>query len=122
MAQSPVHNTLLPHGIFCNGGLAVAGVEALCVIFRCDQELGDVSLSPWETQHDLAAHLIFRAGQRDVSQVNQRQNGIDPDIDGINDWSHGIGVAEVSARKNLVSCVETILTPALIFQADTRKP
>ena len=53
-------------------------------------------------QHDLAAHLIFCAGQRYVAKLKQRQHGIDPDIDGINDRSHGTGVAEVGARKNLV--------------------
>jgi hypothetical protein len=66
---------------------ACAGSEGLCSLFRCGLELGEVSLSLWETTNDLVAHLVFCPGQRYVSKMNQRPNGIDRHIDGINGWT-----------------------------------
>ncbi len=101
MIPIPEEQHLSP-GLLRSGGPAAAGVEAPCFLFRCGQELGNVSLSPWETHNDLAAHLVFCTSQRYVSKMNQRLNGVDHHIDGINGRIHATGISDIGARKNLV--------------------
>ena len=78
---------------------------------------------PSECRGDLRAHLVFCTGQRYVTQMNQRQSGIDCYIHWEYSRQHATGEPAVGAQKYLSTIVaEWFYTRTLTFQLETRAP
>ena len=93
------------------------------LVFGLSQKIGNVSIGPRDAQGDLTAHLVFCTGERYVTQMNQRQSGIDCYIHWEYSRQHATGEPAVGARKySCPSVAEIILTRTLTFQLETRKP